>query len=364
MDIFITTVQLLVGFVSETRIGHKWIIVVGILSNVITVVGVLLSPPGSIWLLQITEITVAVSFASHACFSAVRYHMYSKDRYQFVTALTRGCMLLGHVTSSLLGQGLYLLHVHYGVPLRVLFYTTIVSACPLLLIAILKFPPPSKYLVPMAESSTKSIMSFFKQVYTCYANSHVLFWSLFAIIANPVHHLAITYYQPLFKTLDPTTTSWNGLVIALAYLAAAILSLVPTRFETIFDNNVMGQVVAIILSCVGGACLLLMSQYSLNMVSIYALFITYHAIFELLIVLAMSQIAKRMKLTRFAAIFAFNATLQNTVQLVIQLVMGVLGLHVTVIYFVLAVSMIGVIPIILIVCMFVTRFIQYWCDRY
>lgn len=44
--------------------------------------------------------------------------------------------------------------------------------------------------------------------------------------------------------------------------------------------------------------------------------------FEFLLVISMAQIAKSMKETKFAAVFSINSTLQNVVQVVIQLIIG------------------------------------------
>jgi hypothetical protein len=357
--------QLLVGILSETRIGHRWIIVAGIFSNLLTLACILISKPGTIWLIQLTEVTVAFSFATHSSFFALRYHITGRDKYQFVTALTRGCMLLGSVMSSMLGQGLYLIHGKYPeiVPLRVLFYISMLGVGPCIIIALLKFPSPKAYQVPMVSNDGTSLwnrtVQFSKQVWTCYRNANVIYWSIFIIIAVPIHHLAMTYYQTLFKFLSTEDTKvWNGFVVAIAYLIAGLLSLVPTRFETLFDINITGQLTALILSCVSGMCLWFLSQHVFtNMLFVYALFICYHALFELLLVLAMSQIAKSMKVTRFAAIFSFNALLQNVLQVIIQAVMSALVLNVKQVYMTLSIGMFAVTPVLLIVIMIITRFI-------
>lgn len=376
--------QLIIGILSENKkIGHRLVISTGLILNLATLICVLLSTKDTLWLLQLSEVTVALSFAAHSSFFALRYHICDRIRYQFVTALTRGFMLLGSVLSSLLGQVVYLLHKQYDfIPLRILFYLAIIGTGPCLYVAIFRFPPPSEYVVPMRseqESITllQRIQKFVKEVISCYNHSSVMFWSLFVVLAVPVHHLALTYYQPLFSFVAKQQGSQlpvlNGFVISAAYLFAGLLSLIPTRFESFFDVHNegtlfrflgWGQLLALVLSFIGGICLLILSQFLIATVLriAYIVFIIYHCTFEFLLVLAMSQIAKSLQVTRFAAIFSFNAALQNVIQLVFQIVVGegMLTLEISELYQSLAYGMFAVSTLLFIFLVFRKTIYHLW----
>lgn len=133
-------------------------------------------------------------------------------------------MLFGHTISALIGQTLYLLHVD----LNYLFAIALLGTLPGLFLAIFQFPAPAKYLIPMQQK--RSVKQFFTDIISCYAHFDVALWSFISVTATAVHYLGLTYYQTLFKTMDANRT-YNGFVIAIAYLVATGTSLVPSRIQ-------------------------------------------------------------------------------------------------------------------------------------
>ena len=152
-------------------------------------------------------------------------------------------MLIGCVFGAVIGQSLFLL----GVPLVYLFYIAIGFCVPCILISIIVFSGPSKYVVPIdvnpklaaiknadelsdyeekqrkTRSQWEKFYMFPVDVFNCYAtNFNVLYWSCFIIASVSVHHLAVTYYQILFRTLDKVHV-FNG------YLMAG-KSILPTHY--------------------------------------------------------------------------------------------------------------------------------------
>jgi hypothetical protein len=258
-------------------------------------------------------------------------------------------MLLGNVFGAVIGQTLYLLKV----PLPYLFYIAIACSIPCILISVIVFPGSKDYIVPIdvnpkalalekqqEESELdgveilpkkrrkkkvkrlplkKRIVEFVKGVVQCYTTSfEVVFWSCFVIVSVSVHHLAVTYYQTLFRALDEVHV-FNGFLIAVAYLFAGLLSLVPSHFERFIER--FGTIFCVVVSALSGGCLIAVS-FRMHIGFAYGIFIVYHCMFEVLLVIAMSQIAKNMKVSRFAAIFSVNACLQNLAQVLIQFIVG------------------------------------------
>lgn len=344
-------VQIIVGVVSESKIGHKWLITSGAILNIVVLVIVLLCTERQLWLIQVSEVIVAWLFSCHQSFFALRYHVTSPENYQFITGLTRGVMLIGQVFGGVIGQSLYLAKV----PLHYLFYIAIAFSIPCILISMFIFPSPKDYVVPIdvnpktlqrgrgregaedeyalsqditeskSSSLLRSLWSFPRDLFNCYvSNFEVLFWSCFMIASVPVHHLAVTYYQTLFRTLDKDRV-FNGFLTALAYLFAGLLSLLPARMEKVVERY--GTYLGTLLSMLSAICLLLLSFKGMPVFLYYILYVVYHCLFEFTLVMGMSQIAKNLVLSRFAAVFSLNACAQNLVQVAIQFIVGKRVLH-------------------------------------
>jgi MFS family permease len=113
--------------------------------------------------------------------------------------------------------------------------------------------------------------------------------------------------------------------MVVAYAIAGFVSLVPGRIDKILDR--VGRTIAIIFSFGMSICLLFMGMEFTSIWMVYTLFIIYHAGFEFIYVCCLALIAKRLKVTRFAAIFALNAVAQNVTQMIIQAIIQVLELN-------------------------------------
>lgn len=171
-----------------------------------------------------------------------------------------------------------------------------------------------------------SSVTYFKEIIHSYTIFNVLFWSLYNIFVVAIHQLAVTYYQTIFKKLYPSLT-YNGFMIAIAYIFAAFFTLIPSKLNFIFQRRRIPQYCALLSLCIMSLLLLFLSQ-SIHLTKLfspfqslliaYTIFIVYHCIFEFLNVISTSQIAESMKFQRFAAIFSFNSVFQNVIQAIVQ----------------------------------------------
>ncbi|KAG2374725.1 hypothetical protein C9374_010469 [Naegleria lovaniensis] len=385
-------VQLCIGIISEVKfIGHKWVIVAGILSSVLFMLSEFFSTKHTVWMLQLTEIAVAVLYGTDQTYYALVYHSSSPNSYQFLTSLSRTCILMGQVFGAIVGQIVYMC----GVSIQVLYYIGFACVVPCLYLAIFHFPSPKKYVrsihsfettdlvknntakedvklissesnyvesintelqnehsqqpllvhtqhdtphFQQDSSSSKSDSNFLHklslflksskawkfvvEVKQCYTgNFSVSFWSIYSIFGIAVHMLALTYYQTFFKTLN-NQISLNGILIAVAYACAAMVSMIPTRFGE-WVASWKGKLMAAIVCLACGSCLIAMGiNRKCPIFVAYLLFVIYHCLFEFLYVVSFSQIAEGLKITRFAAIFSFNSALANVFQLLIQVLVG------------------------------------------
>lgn len=113
---------------------------------------------------------------------------------------------------AVVGQGLHLANVD----LNILFYITLGGALPCIYISLAHLPAPTGYIIPMPEkigNLNQRVKAFFVQIFSNYTKYYVVYWSICVIGAASTHSLAITYYQTLFKTINPSKT-FNGFVIA------------------------------------------------------------------------------------------------------------------------------------------------------
>mmetsp|Transcript_1314 Transcript_1314/g.4504 ORF Transcript_1314/g.4504 Transcript_1314/m.4504 type:complete len:660 (+) Transcript_1314:391-2370(+) len=197
---------------------------------------------------------------------------------------------------------------------------------------------PNGPLTAPPTNFSQQIKKYFSQILHAYTISNVVFWSLFNIVAVAIHQLSITYYQTLFKKIDPSV-SFNGFVIAVAYIFAAFATLIPSRFNSVLKKKKSSILQQVCILLVLFMALMLLSLSQLNGIIVkmrplfrlliaYTVFIIYHCLFEFLHVIATTQIASSMRFARFTAVFSLNSVLQNLCQMVIQVVIGsgVLGL--------------------------------------
>jgi hypothetical protein len=79
-------IQIIVGLLSESQIGHKWLITSGSILNVVVLLIVLFSTRQQLWLIKFSEVIVAWLFSCHQAFFALRYHVTSPENYQFIVS--------------------------------------------------------------------------------------------------------------------------------------------------------------------------------------------------------------------------------------------------------------------------------------
>ena len=75
-------IQLIIGLLTEI-FSHKLILFIGLISNFINFILLLLCSTKLIVLLQISEILTSIHFSTHISFFGLVYHLYKKENYQF-----------------------------------------------------------------------------------------------------------------------------------------------------------------------------------------------------------------------------------------------------------------------------------------
>ncbi|KAL9642534.1 hypothetical protein ABK040_011101 [Willaertia magna] len=214
-------------------------------------------------------------------------------------------------------------------------------------IAVIKIEENNNFkLFNLFNNCKKFIVNYILDIYHCYTKDfNVIFWSIFSILSVSIHLLALTFYQTFFKLLSlhasflnvtiqnnnnnhHNSISLNGFFISFAYLSASLIILIPTKLKKSFLDKIYGKVMCIILTILAGTCFIILTINGSNFPIFlgYLLFIIYHCIFEFCYVVSYSQIAKGLKVNRFASIFGVNTALSNGCQVLIQFLFQVFAL--------------------------------------
>lgn len=152
--------------------------------------------------------------------------------------------------------------------------------------------------------------------------SEVFFLTCLFFVFGLVHGLVIAYWQSLFLAIEHphhSTPNYNGYVMAVAYLAAALFALIPARIERHVTR--IAPVLLGLFPLVNGTLLVLLSFVTQQWVA-YVLFVLYHCLFEFMGPIVNVQIAQNMPNIRYGLIFSINSLANILVQTVIQLLVG------------------------------------------
>jgi len=137
-----------------------------------------------------------------------------------------------------------------------------------------------------------------------------------------------------------------------------MLALSPILYETLLNNLTVSLVFQSLLPIINCSLLILISSIPL-LYSMSTMFIVYHSLYEMMYVVVVSRIARKMKKhseTHFSIIFTINAFVANFYQVIYQLVIGKMFLSLSVnINFILLGSLSGFLGISYIFILIVQR---------
>ena len=131
-------------------VGHRRIVFLGVICRIATTLLLLWpSTDGSVALMQLSQVTIAVAFAAHPAFSAIMYRGLPREAYVRAVGIIVIVGVVSDVSASLLGQ----LLTQLSVQLTVLFsFSVIFSAAALLFVCFL----PTRQPDPGFSSSATS----------------------------------------------------------------------------------------------------------------------------------------------------------------------------------------------------------------
>ena len=225
---------LVTGLLSEL-IGCKPVVLGGAVAGALTVALTLFGE--ALELMQLSQVTVATSFACYTSFWALVFYSVTPTQYQASAHVTKSAALAAVCSSALLGQML-----SERVPLRGLFWVSLVMQwCAVACAALL----PSGKRQAGADSRSQegdragaSVVAAFagtllevgRDVWKALAVLDVAAWIVWLIAASSVHQLVITFWQNLAcRGSSGCNRAANGYVLAAAYFSAGLVTMGSAR---------------------------------------------------------------------------------------------------------------------------------------
>jgi len=350
----------LVGLVSEVPFAtSRGMLVVGAMCSVATV---LLTRFGDgLESQQVAQFTVAFSFASRMAVPALIFTMTPPAQCQERVHTVKAVMLLSNCLSAALGE---LLRDEAGMPLASLFdVSTIAPFLGLICTMLLPVAPSdSEPAAPRtiggpdsadtvcydSETGPLSLLSFscgsdvppwlqhlqepLIDLWSLVRLRGVMWWTMWALVMNPVHGLILIYWQSLVRTKH-FTGDHNGSMMAGTYFIASILTLISGRLKPLSAC----PSVAVIGSTFVSGLLLCRVVAESHQVPLFMWLLTYLCIFEVTTAMGTFQVghevrqattsstenksfARAPRCARLTLLFSTTVTLAGIAEVTIQVI--------------------------------------------
>lgn len=183
-----------------------------------------------------------------------------------------------------------------------------------------------------------------------YTNKYVLRWSLWWILATAGFLQVQSYIQALWSELGNYDPGLNGIVIT----AVAIFGLLSALFAGILklDWRLIGNLVIVLWGIIVGG-LVLGGSVTENLTGSYICYVIFSTLYQFMITVASSEIAKQISRDSHGLVFGFNTLLALIIQTFLTLIFvsGHLGPKLTVVmqYWVYGLYYIGISAIYIII---------------
>ncbi|KAL1525570.1 hypothetical protein AB1Y20_020424 [Prymnesium parvum] len=365
-------------------IGYRLVVLTGVLGRILTLAIILLPlSDGSLPLMQLSQVTVAMGFAAHPSLSAIMFRTLPASAYARAAGVVASAGVLSEVIASLLGQ----LMLSQGSGLTALFVVSCgATAAALLLTCALPSPatrwslkggmdtyaapqpstePPASADVRTAESCsvledaaivnpagradlTAALLSprawskegLARALVVCgdigrvlRESSAIRYYSWFAV-GTAVHHLVLTYWQAcgsnatLAASPCGKTSAYNGYTQAAASFLGGGVVLLPLVAERLLTVAVGAKVRFWLVMMTPLVMALLLAEMSVtqNDAVFSSCYVLFHVTFEFMRVICIAEAARCVASVRwhgpprFALIGGLSLTVALSLQTLLQLV--------------------------------------------
>ncbi|XP_022166166.1 folate transporter 1-like isoform X2 [Myzus persicae] len=343
-------------FVSLTTdwLRYKIVIVIQALCGVC--IYALLSLCTSFTSIVVVEILYGLFVATEVAYYTYTYSVVNVKYYQKVTSYTRAAHLIGRFFSGFLSQVFISTKLVDTYQLNFLTLGSLTAAMmwTITLPAVKRSEPKSETQKmnvmdkasetklededdDLAENSIKSQMSwkYFKTMCNEYKSLYILKWSFWVITATCVFNQVLYYIQSLWESLSndeclqssiincTKTSEWNGAVDAVYTILSTFITFLCGSIKLNMDKY--SNLLIIVTSFIQCAALYISVSYNSIYVS-YINYIIYCAIYQGMMTIASSEIAKCVNKDNHGFVFGVNNLLAATLQSLATFLMTLAGL--------------------------------------
>ncbi|CAM6106699.1 unnamed protein product [Calypogeia fissa] len=294
---------------------HKTFIVMGTFSKLATFVIQYYAPPGSLLLMQLTQITYGLGMTTNLVFASYIFVISSEQDYQLMTSYTQAASLASFLVASELGQFL----VDGGVSLVLLLRITlafVALACWMSFLLPGDVSGKKETLLGLEQHSEfRGIGGLIRQTWQGRSLRLLSFWWVFGTAG---FMMILNYGTSLFDKIDSTSNSY-GHIVAASQGAGSLGALAGVKLAPFAAQR--GGLVYVIGTATSGLCCLIMG-WSATLWVAYPAYVTAIGISQLLLCLIYVQCAKCLSNREFILLFSFNAVaallVQSTIQAVVE----------------------------------------------
>uniref|UniRef100_A0A1B6H9P4 Major facilitator superfamily (MFS) profile domain-containing protein n=1 Tax=Homalodisca liturata TaxID=320908 RepID=A0A1B6H9P4_9HEMI len=313
-----TMASLIVIFLITDILRYKIII---ILQSICMIISFFLLIYGrGIFQMQIEEIFYGLHMAGEVGYFTYIYAKVDNEHYQEVTSHVRSAYLVGKSLCGIVSQTVVYFNL---IKLQGLLWITIGSQVMALIWAVLlpsvdrsmyfhrNLPDVDKTNVQNSSKTThnwKTVVNFIRfDVKSAFTNMYVLKWAIWWALATCCYYMATAYCQVLWQVVreeaHATDVQYNGAVEAMYTLLGALGSMIVGRLQ--LDWRRLGETLLAVGSLAMAGVLYIMSATGSEVVA-YLSIIILNIIFQTMITVANSEVAKNINKESYGLIFGIT----------------------------------------------------------
>mmetsp|Transcript_41442 Transcript_41442/g.119380 ORF Transcript_41442/g.119380 Transcript_41442/m.119380 type:complete len:481 (-) Transcript_41442:113-1555(-) len=244
---------------------------------------------------QVAQLTVAAAFASRMAVPAIAFGIAEPSEQQAALHGVKAVMLFSNFAAAALGE---VLRGYVGLSLGTLFDISVFGQALALLFAVLLPKLTScegssacaELTMPARKCNPGKVCMLgqtLADLQVSLARRAVLWWTAWALFMNPIHGLAMTYWQGLVRQKQ-ITSDHNGAVLACTYFAAAAATALAGGCKSLRGSPAS----LVISSMVCAGALLLKVVAETEELSVYALLLLYQCLFQVTGAVATFQVGE------------------------------------------------------------------------
>jgi len=278
---------------------------------------------------QIAQITVSASFASRFAVNAVVFQLASSRTVQQHVHMMKAVLLLSNSGSAILGE---VLRDAHALSLSAMYAISAAATAAAVVCALwlLLREAPQSARAPVGRCDG-GLRASFSDLFCCLSLPCVAWWTIWALIENPAHGLALTYWQNLLKA-SGIKEAHNGYILGATYLAAAALVVACCRSRLLRHFS---ELLPALSLAAAGALLICLATSHVEL-TFYCCLLPFQCVFEVTTAVSTFQVGSDIsnavarsardgtapKQARLALLFSITGVLAGVAETVVQAVLN------------------------------------------